>query len=115
MKKKFFFLAVIFSLNFSICSAAYYTFKLAEPSERHDMKYDTEDIYFSFALAKKNPDRLLVSLYNKTDELITVDWGKTSLIFGQKAYNVLPGSQLNPDSNMYSGLNPSSVPPHTLF
>ncbi|MDR2007265.1 MAG: PDZ domain-containing protein [Acidaminococcales bacterium] len=115
MKKALFFLTVIFSLQFSTCSAAYYTFKLVGPAENSDMKYDTENVYFSFALAKKNPDRLLISLYNKTDEIITVDWGKTSLIFGQKAYNALPGSQLNPDSNIYSGLNPASVPPHTLF
>jgi hypothetical protein len=115
VKKTLFLLAVIFSLHFSICSAAYYTFKLAEPAESHDMKHDTENVYFSFALAKKNPDRLLVSIYNKTDEIITVDWGKTSLIFGKKACNVLPGSQLNPDSNIYSGLNPASVPPQTLF
>jgi hypothetical protein len=118
MKKIVFFIIVaafIFSLRLPACSAAYYTFKLVAPAENHDMKYDTENVYFSFALAKKNPDRLVVALYNKTDKIITVDWGKTSLIFGQKAYNVLPGSQFNPEANMYSGLNPASIPPHTLF
>ncbi|MDR3349989.1 MAG: PDZ domain-containing protein [Acidaminococcales bacterium] len=114
MKKTLLFLVIVFSLKFSVCSAAYYTFKLVGPAENYDMKYDTENAYFSFALAKKNPDRLLVSIYNKTDGIITVDWGKTSLIFGQKAYNVLPGSQFSPDSNIYSGLNPASIPPHTL-
>ena len=114
--KKLLLLAVFcLCLSCSPCQAAYYTFRLIAPAENAGMRYATEDIYFSFALAKKNPDRLFISIYNRTEQPLRVDWAKASLIFGQKAQSLLPASQLRPDYNSYNAPAASNIPPGALL
>lgn len=98
-----------------VCSAAYYTFKMVEPIENHSLKYNDENVYISFGLAKKDPDRLFISIHNKTDEAITVKWLDTSLIFSAKAHMVLPGSQIAKGLNAYSGVKDAKIPPNTTL
>ena len=107
--------SLLLCLGSSVCSAAYYTLKMVKPTENYSLKYDDENIYASFAMAKKDPDRLFISLYNKTDEVITVKWSEVSLIFAGKAHMVLPGSQISTGLNAYSSIKDVSIPPHTAF
>lgn len=106
-------IGIFFSFNFSICSAAYYTMKMVEPNENYSMKYDDENMLISFAMERKNPDRVLVSIYNRTDSPMTIKWSESSLIFSDKARSVLPGSQIATGMNVYSGIKDTKIPPHT--
>ncbi len=108
-------LGVFLYFNVPVCSAAYYTFKLADPVENYSMKYNGEDVYISFALPKKNPDRLFVSIYNKTGAPITVKWPTASLIFSGKAHRVLPASQNAAVTSLYAGARDTSIPPATAL
>lgn len=108
-------LSFLLYLGTTVCSAAYYTLKMINPAENYSLKYDDENIYASFAMAKKNPDRLFISIYNKTDEVIVVKWPETSLIFSGKAHTVLPATQIATGLNAYSGVKEVSIPPHTTL
>jgi hypothetical protein len=86
---------------------------MVEPTENANMKYADEQLYFSFALAKKNPDRILLSVYNRTGSVVTIDWGQSSFIFGNNAQTVLPGSQIKSANTSYSAPSLANVPSGT--
>jgi hypothetical protein len=101
-------------VNLSVCSAAYYTFRMTAPADSEALKYADAKLYFSFSIARKNPDRLLLSVYNRTDAAVTVDWSQSSLIFDQTAHTILPGAQIFAAGGLQTA-SAATVPPGARF
>lgn len=113
MKRILLLSVAIFMLNFTICSAAYYMVSMIEPIENSSLKYENEDIHITFILPPKNPQRLFMSLYNKTDETIEINWANVALIFNGKSYTVLTGTQLS--TRLTSMKTTTTIPPKTRY
>lgn len=94
MKKLLIFFVIFFGFNIMLCSAAYYTVSMVEPIENISLKYNDENVFITFILPPKNPEKLFISLYNKTDETMEIDWSNVMLIFRGKAYSILTETQL---------------------
>ena len=84
---------------------------MVEPVENSSLKYNDENIHVTFILPPKNPERVFMSLYNKTDERIEIDWANVSLIFQGKSYTVLTGTQLS--TRLTSMKTVTTIPPKT--
>ena len=108
------FLAVIFSIFFTTnCNAAYFDAKMTEPKENYALRYSDENLIFSFHLPHKDPAQIIVSIFNKTNKGIMLDFDKASIILKTRAYKILLGSQLGAN-NLYSS-SIVEIPPHSNF
>lgn len=115
MKKRVLLFLLIFLLSPAVCQAAYYTVKMTAPTENYALRYEDDDIYVIFGMARKNPDRIFISIYNKTDSLISAKWDKSSIVLDNKAHRVLPASQLITGVSGMNSIASSSIPPNSSF
>ena len=113
MKRIFMLFLLIFALNTAICNAAYYTVKMSSPEQNYSLRYEDDDVYIIFGMARKNPDSMFISIFNKTSALITANWQKAAIVFNSKALSVIPASQLITGLNNASSVASSTVPPGT--
>ena len=113
MKRLFILFLFAFFVNTAFCSAAYYTVKMSSPEQNYSLRYEDDDVYIVFGMARKNPDSMFISIYNKTSALITANWPKASIVFNNKARSVIPASQLITGLNSTSGVASSTIPPGT--